>query len=893
VTPKPGRPPSRTGRLFRALLGAFPFDFRMDYGREMEQTFRAQLREAHHEGTRAALLRLWFETIRDAFATAPREHVAILRQDVGYALRALRRTPVFASAAILTLVIGVSAVVAVFAIINAFMFRPLPVERPDELMSISTRDAHAPVPHGLSFLDLQDYRTQSAVFTDLLGYAPRTGALDAGGGAERITVEMVTDNYFSLLGVQPALGRLIQPNEGRARGDAPVLVLTYDYWQSRFSGDVSIVGRSVRLNGRPFTVIGITPRTFNGTEALVRVVAYVPLWMVDDVANTPGTSILERRDSHALTVLGRLKPGVSPTQAHAALDITSAALAREHPSTNKGVSLLVVPESHARPNPGLGPSFRLVAAAMAGLAGLLLLITSANVSNLLLARAAARGREVALRSALGARRGRIVRQLLTESIVLASIGSLVAVPIVVLAMRGLEQFIAQQTSVANLRPDFSLDVRVLGATLAVAIVSGIVCGLAPAFFAFRADLNALLKTGGRGARGESRGRLRSALVIAQVALSLTLLVSGGLFVRSLERARDIDLGFQPDGILLASTALTIERYDSPQRLAFYTDVRDRIAALPGVEIAAWISWPPFAIVYQTVNVFPEGQPPDPDGQIPQAFAARASADYFATARVPLVEGRVFDQRDDANAAPVAIVNQTLARQFWPGENAIGRRLRIGDDTLSVVGVVRDGKYNQVWEAPSSMVFRPLVQDVPVSATILVRTTRAPSEMASAVRQTMRKADPDVALYDVRTMRDHLDAGNAFFAFRIGALVTGLFGGMGMLLASIGLYGMIAFQVSQRTQEIGVRMALGARAGDIVRDVLVRGGRLAVVGIAIGMVLAGTLAQLLRTLLLDVSPFDPLTYGAVALLLITISLLASFVPARRATVIDPLVALRAD
>lgn len=893
MTPKYRPPSSRSDRLFRALLRAFPFDFRTDHAREMAQTFRAQLLEARQEGTMAAILRLWFEAIRDAFTTAPREHLAILRQDIEYAVRALRRAPVFASAAVLTLAIGVSAVVAVAAIINAFMFRPLPVERPHELMSISTRDAHGSVPHGLSFLDLQDYRSQSAVFTDLLGYAPRTGALDAGGGAQRITMGMVTDNYFSLLGVQPALGRLIQPNEGRARGDAPVLVLTYDYWQSRFAGDVSIIGRSVRLNARPFTIIGVTPRSFGGTDALVRVAAYVPLWMVDDLANTPGTSILERRDSHALTVLGRLKPGVSPAQAQAALDLTSADLARQYPSTNQGVSLLAVPENRARPNPGLGPFFRSIALAMASLAGLLLLITSANVSNLLLARAAGRGREVALRAALGARRGRLVRQLLTESIVLASIGGLVAIPVVALAMRSLEQFIARQTSVANLQPDFGFDARVLGATLAVAIVSGVMCGLAPALHTFRADLNAILKTGGRGAQGASRTRMRGALVVAQVALSMTLLVSSGLFVRSLERARAIDLGFEPDNILLASTSLAIGGYDSVERLAFYMNVQERVTALPGVEFASWISWPPFSVVYQTVNAFPEGQPPDPEGQSPQAFAARISADYFATARVPVVEGRVFDQRDDADAAPVAIVNQTLAKQFWPGQNAIGRRLRIGNEALSVVGVVRDGKYNQVWEAPSGIVFRPLLQDVPVSATIVVRTAGAPAETAAAVREAMRTADADVAPYDIRTMRHHLDAGTAFFPFRIGALVTSLFGAMGMLTASIGLYGMIAFQVGQRIQEIGVRMALGARATDIIRDVVVRGARLAIVGIAIGVVLAGGLAQLLRTLLLGVSPFDPLTYGAIALLLIAISLLASFVPARRATVIDPLVAIRAE
>ena len=841
----------------------------------------------------AALARLWFDTIRDVFTTAPREHVAIFQQDVGYALRTLRRTPVFAAAAILTLAVGVSGVVAVFAILNAFMFRPLPVDRPGELMSISTRDRHAAVPHGLSFADLQDYRARSAVFTDLLGYTPRPGVLDAGRGVDRVTLAVVTDNYFSLLGVQPAFGRLIQPGEGRARGDAPVLVLAHEYWQSRFGGDPSVVGRNARLNGRPFTIIGVTPPTFNGTDALIRVAAYVPLWMLDDLMNTSGRSILERRDRHAFTVLGRLKPGVSPAQARAALEIASSELARQYPSTNTDVSLLVVPETHARPNPGIGPFFRVIAVVMGGFAVLLVLLTSANVVNLLLARAAGRGREIALRSALGARRGRLVRQLLTESVVLALMGSLVAVPVVVLAMRGLEQFFAQMTSIANLRPDLSLDLRVFLVTLAAAIISGIVSGLTPAFYAVRTDVNASLKSGGRGVQGESRGRLRGTLVVAQVALSLILLVIGGLFARSLERAGDIDLGFQPDGILLASTDPGMQGYNPAQRLAFYRDVRDRIATLPGVESAGWVSWPPFAIVYETVNLFPGGQTPPPEGQIPQAFAAGVSPDYFATARVPLLEGRTFDERDDANGVLVAIVNQTVARQFWPDQIAIGRRLRIGNETLAVVGVVRDGKYNFVWETSSGMVFRPFAQDVPRSATLAVRSTRSPVDIASAVRDTIQTVSPDVGIYDVRTMRDHLDSGNAFSVFRLGALVTGLFGGMGVLLASIGLYGMIGYHVSQRTQEFGVRMALGARAADIIRDVLVRGGRFALIGIVLGVVLAAGLAQLLRTFLLDVSPLDPLTYAAVAFLLIAISLLASFGPARRATVIDPLVALRTD
>ena len=613
----------------------------------------------------------------------------------------------------------------------------------------------------------------------------------------------------------------------------------------------------------------------------------------DDIVNTSGTSLLERRDAHSLTVLGRLTRGGSLAQARAGLAVVSDALAEQYPATNKDVRLLVVPETSARPTPNIGPTFQVVAAALAGLSALLLLITSLNVANLLVARAATRGREVALRSALGARRGRLVRQFLTESLVLAAMGTAVAIPAVVLAMRSLEQFFAQMTSAAAVRPDFSLDERVLAAALAVAALSGI---------GVRARAGGVCLTrrpqhvteDGRSRRDPSRDRLRRTLIVAQVAVSLALLVGGGLFARSLQQARQIDLGFQPDGILLATTEPGLQGLGPAQRLAFYRTVRDRVAELPGVEHVAWVSWPPFATMYQNVVLSPEGQAPNLDTQARIAYIARITPDYLATVRVPLIEGRTFEERDDASAAPVAIVNETLASRFWPGQNAIGRHLKIGDDTVDVVGVARDAKYAFLWEAPSGMVLRPLAQDVSMSATIAIRTRGALVEIASNVRQAIRNVNPDVAVYDIRTMEEHLDSGtNGFAIFRLAAFAAGLFGGMGRLLASIGLYGMMAYHVNQRTHEIGVRMALGARASDIIRDVLVRGGRLALIGMLIGVVLAAGLAQLLRRLLLDVSPFDPLTYAAVALLVMGITVLASFVPARRATVVDPIVALRAE
>jgi predicted permease len=616
--------------------------------------------------------------------------------------------------------------------------------------------------------------------------------------------------------------------------------------------------------------------------------------MVDDFMSwRPTLKTFDDRSVRTFSVLGRLKRGVSLEQARAALTVRATRLARDYPETHKNISLRVIPETHARPNPRLGGFLRVAATALAGLAGVLVLITSANVANLLMARAASRSREVALRAALGARRGRLARQFLTESVTLALLGGVVAIPVVMLAMTALRDFVSNVTAVIAFDADFGLDVRVLATMLVMAIGAGLVAGLAPALAVCRADLGARLKSGARDTADGSGGRIRSALVVVQVALSLTLLVSGGLFIRSLDRARQIDLGFEPAGMLLATAAPTLQGYDFEKRLAFYTAARDRIAAIPGVEQVAWIQFPPLGIMGEAAEVAPEPRPSDPDWRPPFAAEADISPEYFETARMRLIEGRSFDVRDRAGSTPVVVINQTLASLFWPGQSPIGRALIADGDRVEVVGVVQNGKYQNVGEAPLGAIFRPVAQRSPVSASVAVRASGAPIDLARAVRRAIAEADPEVSVYDVRPMTEHLDNGNAFFPFRMAAFMSGLFGGMGLLLASIGLYGMIAYHVGQRTQEIGVRMALGATAATVIRDIVAQGARFAVVGIAIGIVLAAGLAQLLEGLLLGVSPFDPVTYAAVAALLIVICLVASFVPARRATTVDPLVALRAD
>jgi predicted permease len=870
-------------------MRVFPFDFRIDHGEDMARTLRAQHRDARAHGGMWPLIAVWIEMLRDAFTTAPREHVAILRQDATYAWRALRRAPVFTASAVLTLAIGMSAMTGMLAILNAVTFRPLTVDHPDELVSIGNT---TPPWYGLSFLDLEDYRAERTVLADAIGYNPWFASINAGTGAERVMVEMVTHNYFAMLGVDAAAGRLFHPDEGRVVGDAPVLVLSYAYWQSRFVGDPAVVGRVVRVNGRPFTIIGVASSSFKGTQSLLRESAWIPASMIDVLADPPpARSIFEDRAARAFTVLGRLAPGVSIAQARARLQVRAAAIARDFPETHKNNTLSVLPETHTRPTPELGPFVRGAAMAISGLAVVLLLITSANVANLLLARAAARGREVALRAALGARRGRIVRQFLTEGVMIAMLGTIIAVPVAMIGMRQLRAFIGSVSAALTIDPDFSIDGRVLFVAVALAIVAGIVAGFAPALSASRTDLEPMLKSGGRTVPASS-SRFRTCLVVAQVALALVLLVSGGLFIRSLDRARHVDLGFDPRDLVMASAAPGIQGYDEGKRLDFYRRVSARVVAIPGVQDAAWIQLPPLGITNEPAEVAPDPRPQNLDWRPPTAYREVVSPDYFATMRITIIDGRPFDARDDGSR-PVAIINETLAHLFWPNQHSIGRSLFVRGERVEVVGVARNGKYQNVGEAPRTAVYLPLAQTPPPMASLIVRTTTSVPDLGSTLRDVIDEVDPEIAVYDVRPMMVHLDNGGAFFIFRLSAFMTSLIGGLGVLLASIGLYGTVSHHVGQRTQEIGVRMALGARAADIVRDVLGRGARDAAIGIAIGLVLASALARLLRGLLLEVGPFDPLTHGAVVVFLVAICLLASFVPARRATLVDPLAALREE
>jgi putative ABC transport system permease protein len=875
-------------RFFRALLRLLPFDFRLEHGREMEQLFRAQRHEAREEGTVRAVARLWFETVHDLLTTAPRQHASMLRQDAAYALRTLARTPAFTMAALATLAVGISTTAVIFTIINAFLFRPLPVDRPGELVSIASLDQHFEMPHGMSWPDLRDYESLTGVFTGMMGVEPHGSWLRARNRGERVILEALTENGFSLLGVRPALGRVFTPADART----PVIVLAHDYWQSRFGGDPSVIGEGIRLDGQAFTIIGVADRRFRGLESLIRVSAFVPLSSLDQLS--PGAMARsEWRDRHQLWVVGRLAPGVGIETARAALAARAHTLAQQYPATNAGVSLYVVPETQARPVPQNGPMFHVAATALTGLAGLLLLITSANIANMLLARAASRGREIALRAALGARRGRLVRQLVTESVLLALLGGAGAVLLAALAAAAMERGITSLSNEVPLRVDFGLDWRVFAVTFVVAAGAGCLAGLAPALYARRADLDSLLKTGGRRA-GADRSRLRGVLVGAQIAVSLVLLVVGGLFARTLDRARTADLGIRVDNVLNAKVDFPPQTHDPVRRAAYYRDARDRVAALPGVRNAAWITGVPFGYEMNSVEVEVAGRPGGP-GQNPVTFSVSVGPEYFAAASVAIVSGRGFDARDAAGAPETAVINETLARTLWPADNPLGRRLtlRPSGPEVEVVGVARDGKYVFLWEAPRGMLFRPLPQTNPTLATLEVVTAGRPELAATAVQAALQAVDPEVPVFAVQTMQDYLEYGSAFLMFRIGALFTGVFGAIGLLLASIGLYGVVAYDVAQRTHEIGVRKALGALGADILREVAWRSARLVIPGAIAGAAIAAALGWTVRTMLLDVSPFDPATYARTTFVLLAVSALAALLPARRAASANPVDTLRGE
>ena len=817
-----------------------------------------------------------------------------LLQDIRYTLRVLGKKPGFALVAILSLALGIGANVAVFSLVNFVLFKPMPVKQPERLAALYTTEPQSNLPSGFSYPDYIDYRDGSEVFADLMGFTGIPLNLSVSGGQpELIWGELVTGNYFSGLGVEPVVGRGFKPEEDLTPNSHPVAVISYNFWQRRFSSDPDIAGKTIRLNNHDFTIVGVAPFGFTGAKFLGFIPdAWVPVMMHQQVW-PDSEQILTRRASRFLSLRGRLKDGVSLEQAEAAMNTRARQLEQAYPETNKNLTINVV-DGSTKVEPyitvtGVIPIFTSM---MMAIVGLVLLIACANVANLLLARAAGRRREVAIRLALGASRTRLIRQLLTESTILSLVGGGLGL-LMALWVGDLMMAFYPVLDFNTVEPayDMSLDWRVIVFALAVSIITGFIFGLAPALQASKPDLVPTLKGETAVLGGPRRFGLSNILVIAQVALSLVLLITAGLFIRSVQNAEKIDPGFDTQNIMLSSVDLGLQGYDEARGKDFYKHLVERVGAVPGVESAA-VAFPlPLDAYDYGTRIDIEGyQPPPDEGRVRVGYTI-AGPGYFRAMGTRLIEGREFNERDTADAPRAVIINETMARRYWPDQNPIGKRIRVGNERnpfSEVVGLAEDGKYTTLGESPTPYMFVPLGQNYDGRMTLIVRGADA-ERLVPAIRQEVRALDETLPLFGVKTIREFMTRSLA--GAQSAATLISLFGVLAMLLAAVGIYGVMNYSVSTRTREIGIRMALGANRVEVLKMILKQGMFLAGLGVVIGLALAFVLTRMMTSLLFGVSATDQITFIAISLLLAAVALAACYIPARRATRVDPMVALR--
>jgi predicted permease len=814
-------------------------------------------------------------------------------RDLKYAARMLIKAPGFTAVAILSLALGIGANTAIFSLINAVLLRPLPVEDASTLVSVSETDQRNPGNLPVSDLNFRDLRAQNAVFTDMGAFAfAQVNYSNGAGEALPVAAQVVTANYFSLLGAQPALGRGFLPEEELKA--SPVAVISQGFWERTLGSDASIVGRTITLNRTPFTVIGVAPKNFSGTLLGGGPAVWVPRSM--HAVMQPGFDWYDQRRGLFLFAFGRLKPGVTLEQARSNLRAVFANLEQTFPVDNKGRGAVAVPLLDARLNPnGQGPNIVVqLSTVLMGIVGIVLLIACGNIANLLLARAGKRRREIAIRLALGAKRSRLIRQLITESVLLSFCGGVAGLFV---AYWSLTALVAAKLPLPfPIDDSLALDPRVLAFTGALAIFTGILFGLVPALQASRPDVVPILKNelvpsaaGRRGIAGLVT--FRQVLVMVQVAMSLTALVGAGLFLRDLVAAQRVDPGFETSGVLIADVNLGREGYTPERAQLFYDQVAEKVAALPGVQGAALAQNAPLTGGFLR-SVFPEGADTTTKDRI-LIQVNDVTPGYLQTIGIPIVQGRDFTKADTATSPRVVVINQTMAEQFWKGKDPIGRRFKFfGDNDYStVIGVARNAKYNGVQEQPLPFIYLPLKQNFTPAATLHVRAGGDASRLAGAVRAAVRELDPTLTLFNVRTLEEQIQ--QSLQPQKMNVILLTTFGLLALLLAAIGLYGVASYAVAQRTREIGVRMALGAQPSSVLSLVLRNGMVLVAIGLAVGLVASYFVADALTALVVGVNPHDPLTFVATPALLGSIALLASYFPARRATRIDPLLALRTE
>jgi putative ABC transport system permease protein len=825
-------------------------------------------------------------------------------QELRYGVRMLIKTPGFTLIAVITLALGIGANTAILSTVNGFVLRPLPVDHPEELVTPFWGSRKNIDVWGMfSYANYVDLRDQNKVFSGLLAWqmssagisdsASRSGG--DGGRADIIWGEIVSGNYFDVLGVKAALGRTFLPEEDRTPNTHPVVVLGHAFWRKRFNSDPSIVGRAVYLNGHPFTVIGIAPPTFHGAKFAISEDFWIPLMMQSRLGLPEGWHT--ERGVPYLTLVGRLKAGVTVQQAQADLNLITENLGKLYPKHNADSKIQVVSEVDGRFNEIAGFMKFISVIAMA-VAGLVLLVACANVANLLLARAGSRSREIGIRLAIGAGRFRIVRQLLVESLLLALLGGTLGM---IFAFWGTDLIHASIPPLPYpINLDFSPDLRVLKWMMLVSLMTGVIFGLAPALIASRTDLVAVLKSDAAGQLQHGRARrwnLRSLLVIAQVAISIIVLVCTGLFLKSLSRVQNADPGFSTKNLITMRLAPGLLGYSPGEGKRFFIELLRRLEAQPGVRAASLAIFLPLTEMNsQRSPVIREGEPPPPPNQGMEVDANVVAPKYFETMRTPLLLGRDFTERDNDDAPKVVIVNREFARRLYGSEpNALGRRFRAkGPDSplLEIIGVAKDGLYINLYESPRPYIFMPEYQGDYESQMTLLVSANASSDLktvADGVRREVEQMDSRVPVFGLRMAEQNL--AYAYWAPRLAAGLATAFGLLALVLATMGLYSVMTYAVSRRTREIGIRMALGAQGRDVLKMVISRGMSLAFAGIVIGLIGAFALTRLLSGLLFEVSATDPLTFIVITLLLMFVALLACWVPARRATRVDPNVALR--
>jgi predicted permease len=814
-----------------------------------------------------------------------------LMQDLRFGARGLRKNPGFTSIAVLTLALGIGVNTAIFSMVDSLLLRPLPVKDAKRLTIAAYQQEHGSMQTEFSIADYRDYRTQTtAAFSELMGYEIGIDGVSVNGKAGRALLAYVSDNFFSGLGLQPALGRLLLPGEGEKENSDPVIVLSYSYWKARFGGDPAIVGTKVSVNGHPFTVVGVAPEGFRGPYALLDLQAYLPFGMLGVEAGVP--NFMTDRRVRNLIVLGQLREGVSVDQAQLAMNVEAQRLAREYPNEEKDTSIRIFREMHARPNPDPNNTISVVSALFLGLAGLVLLLACGNVANILLVRATVREREMAIRTALGAGRARLMRQLLTESVLLALLGSVAGVLLGCLGSSALGSIQLQIDLPIKL--DFSFDWRIFSYAMGAAVFAGLVVGIVPALRASRGNLNAVLRSGGRGVV-RHKHTLRSGLVVAQVAGSLMLLIIAGLFTRSLGEAKRSNLGFNPSHLVNLSVDPVQIAYTPAQGRAFYKNLLARVRALPGVESACTATSVPMGYLTNGGSLEIEGYQAPPGQPPPEANFNGVSTDYFKTLGIPMVRGRAFTDADDEKAPYVGIVNEAMAKAYWPNRDPIGQRLRITMDSkhsIEVVGIAKDSRFGGLTGTIGPYLYLASQQHFELTslATLQVRTLAEPESMIPEIEKAVAGLAPELPVFDVKTMEEGLNTINGFLLFQLGAVLAAVLGVLGLVLAVVGVYGVISYATSQKTQEIGIRLALGARPAEILKQVLGQGMWIVSIGLVVGLAGAVAAARLVGDFV-AVSATDPVTYVSVSILLTAVALTACYVPARRAMRVDPMVALR--